>query len=216
MPVKFRCYRCNQLLGVSRSKIGAVISCPKCGSALVVPDSEEETVPIAQSVKPALGAVFGPAEPRDSESLLDLRPEDIRVEPGIELLPSAPAALPESADEAKPEEPTAAPALADEAPPPEPAFDLGEIPGEPAAEEVAVPASPPQLLVETHGSARSGDGYGRIRARDVVLPRSVVLAWSLLVLMAVASAFCAGLLAGHFIWRVHEPVNRLTAAPPAR
>jgi hypothetical protein len=41
------------------------------------------------------------------------------------------------------------------------------------------------------------------RARDVVLPRSVVLAWSLFVLLALALAFGAGLLAGHYIWWVY-------------
>lgn len=39
------------------------------------------------------------------------------------------------------------------------------------------------------------------RAADVVLPPAVVLAWSLLVLMAVPAAFVAGLLIGHFIWK---------------
>jgi hypothetical protein len=41
------------------------------------------------------------------------------------------------------------------------------------------------------------------RTRDLVLPRSVVASWSLFVLLAQALAFVAGLLAGHFIWRVH-------------
>jgi hypothetical protein len=41
------------------------------------------------------------------------------------------------------------------------------------------------------------------RARDLVLPRSVVASWSLFVLLAQALAFLAGLLAGHYIWRVH-------------
>ncbi len=42
-----------------------------------------------------------------------------------------------------------------------------------------------------------------VRSRDLILPRSVVATWSLLVLMAQALAFVAGLLAGHFLWRVH-------------
>jgi hypothetical protein len=40
------------------------------------------------------------------------------------------------------------------------------------------------------------------RARDITLPRSVVTAWSLFVLLALGMAFAAGLLAGHFLWRV--------------
>jgi hypothetical protein len=36
---------------------------------------------------------------------------------------------------------------------------------------------------------------------EVVLPASVVLAWSLLVLMAIPTAFIAGLMVGHFLWK---------------
>ena len=37
--------------------------------------------------------------------------------------------------------------------------------------------------------------------REVVLPASVVLAWSLFVLAAIALSFLAGLLVGHFLWK---------------
>jgi DNA-directed RNA polymerase subunit RPC12/RpoP len=36
-PIKFRCFRCQKLLGVSRSKAGAVVACPNCGAELIVP-----------------------------------------------------------------------------------------------------------------------------------------------------------------------------------
>jgi hypothetical protein len=39
------------------------------------------------------------------------------------------------------------------------------------------------------------------RSPDVVLPPGVVMAWSLLVLMAVPMAFIAGLLIGRFVWK---------------
>jgi hypothetical protein len=39
------------------------------------------------------------------------------------------------------------------------------------------------------------------RVREVVLPASVVLAWSLFVLAAVAMSFLAGLMIGHFLWK---------------
>lgn len=39
------------------------------------------------------------------------------------------------------------------------------------------------------------------RAPDVVLPPGVVMAWSLLVLMAIPLAFAAGLLIGHYVWK---------------
>jgi hypothetical protein len=41
------------------------------------------------------------------------------------------------------------------------------------------------------------------RPRDIILPRTVVAAWALFVLVAQALGFVAGLLAGHFLWQVH-------------
>src|SRR6516164_6168556 len=38
--LKFRCYRCNQLLAVAPGKAGSVVSCPKCKAELQVPSSE--------------------------------------------------------------------------------------------------------------------------------------------------------------------------------
>jgi hypothetical protein len=74
----------------------------------------------------------------------------------------------------------------------------------------------PPIQVETRRGDRDVEAYGRVRARDVVLPRSVVLAWSLFVLLALAAAFGAGLLAGHFVWRVHEPTGRLNLSAPGK
>jgi hypothetical protein len=41
------------------------------------------------------------------------------------------------------------------------------------------------------------------RVSEVVLPASVVLAWSLFALLGIALSFVAGLLMGHFLWKVH-------------
>lgn len=41
-----------------------------------------------------------------------------------------------------------------------------------------------------------------VRARDIVIPRVVLFAWSLLVILATGMAFTAGLLAGHFLWTI--------------
>ncbi len=47
-----------------------------------------------------------------------------------------------------------------------------------------------------------GDSTVEPRAiREVVLPASVVLAWSLFVLSAIPMSFLAGLLIGHFLWK---------------
>lgn len=205
MPLKFRCYRCNQLLGASRSKVGTVISCPKCGSALVVPEPDEEAAPVARSVKPVLG-VLTSGGPQDTESILDIRPEDIRVEPGIELL------RPDVDDE--PETVANEADIADETvvPPPEPEETV-VVTKAPVTVPPPLPEAVPPIQVEVPPDVRQHESYGRVRARDVVLPRSVVLAWSLFVLAALALAFGAGLLAGHYVWRVHEPVTRLNVTP---
>jgi hypothetical protein len=42
-----------------------------------------------------------------------------------------------------------------------------------------------------------------LKPRDLVIPRSVVASWSVLVLFAVGLAFLAGLMIGHFVWRLH-------------
>lgn len=49
MPVRFRCAYCNQLLGISRRKIGTIVSCPTCQGKVVVPsiDSEPAEQPAA-------------------------------------------------------------------------------------------------------------------------------------------------------------------------
>ena len=38
--LKFRCYRCNQLLAAVPSKAGTVVPCPKCQTDLLIPGAE--------------------------------------------------------------------------------------------------------------------------------------------------------------------------------
>ena len=109
--LKFRCYRCNQLLGATPNKAGAVVTCPKCSAELLIPTPEIESenstrgpAPPAAKVRsggrpkveteststatavgsepgvlqgPIPGDDFAAALPPD---LIDLRPEDLRVE----------------------------------------------------------------------------------------------------------------------------------------
>jgi hypothetical protein len=128
--LKFRCYRCNQLLGATPNKAGSVVTCPKCSAELLIPVPElpaeegaevqapepspapspapaqaqarvrpepraaaaqalaaaaSERSATATAVKPPLRPAQAPAYPDDLAAvlppdLIDLRPEDLRVE----------------------------------------------------------------------------------------------------------------------------------------
>jgi hypothetical protein len=222
--IKFRCYQCNQLLGVSRTKAGKVVACPKCATELLIPELDDPPAPAGQSpasgTTPAFLAALDSGVPVD---LADIRPEDIRVVSDDDW-----SALPIDVDA-----PRSAPAPAP-APALEPApflaplmpgadgggIEIGSAPtplsiplapvGAAAGNPVYVPAAPAAPGVDTVGPpirveppSIIPERTSGVRSRDLILPRSVVATWSLLVLMAQALAFVAGLLAGHFLWRVH-------------
>lgn len=46
MPIKFRCSHCQQFLGISRSKAGALTDCPMCGRTVRVPDLDGKVAPL--------------------------------------------------------------------------------------------------------------------------------------------------------------------------
>jgi hypothetical protein len=186
VPLKFRCYQCNQLLGVSRSKAGSVLACPKCGAELVVPQPAESA-----ATTPGGTTDFGwlPPAPETSETgidldLLDIRPEDIRVEPGVITEPPPP-----------PPAPTPPPTA------PEPSPEVFIPP--PVVEETRAVEPPVVPPIQVAPMSVAPERPATTRSRDVVLPRTVVAAWSLFVLMAQGLAFVAGLLAGHYLWKVH-------------
>jgi phage FluMu protein Com len=204
--IKFRCTQCNQLLGASPSRSGSVVTCPKCASDVVVPVPSEAPPPPAAEAE-AAGMVPPPAPeggPWVPRELLDIRPEDIRVELGIDLdRPLAPPPPPPT--------PSGVSLRSEPEPPPlvfPPTSDLADdspvatpftapAPTEPAPAPVVPPIKiEPETIAEVRATSPG-------RPRDVVLPRSVVATWSLLVLLAQALAFVAGLLAGHFVWKVH-------------
>ena len=199
MPIKFRCVQCNQLLGVSPSKVGSVVSCPRCAVELIVPEADDPSeVPRAPEPEP-IPAILSSLVLDRRDPLDELRPEDIRVEPG----------LPEpgrARREPRPIEPAPAPSLRVRARSRRPRSRLfwcsrpkpwrvrrSRMPPRPD-EEVLPPIQTEPVAIRP---ARP-----TTRARDITLPRSVVTAWSLFVLLALGMAFAAGLLAGHFLWRV--------------
>lgn len=42
MPIRFRCVYCDRLLGISRRKAGAIVTCPHCKEKLIVPSPGPE------------------------------------------------------------------------------------------------------------------------------------------------------------------------------
>jgi hypothetical protein len=153
---------------------------------------------------------------------LDIRVEDIRVEPAVRALyPAMPPSRPERLVEPAPEPvhsepvppPQPAPPLVQPDPPPvaAPPVVATESPAVPVAAAERVPVPPPPTVEQGFPVIRLEPPEPVARPRraelarpfDLVLPRSVVASWSLLVLLAVTFAFIAGLLAGHYVWQVH-------------
>lgn len=48
MPIKFRCQKCRQFLGISRAQAGEVVDCPTCGRATRVPSLDGTRKPVPQ------------------------------------------------------------------------------------------------------------------------------------------------------------------------
>jgi hypothetical protein len=215
VPIKFRCYRCQQLLGVARSKAGSVVSCPKCSAELVVPEPVESGQgPIGESFaeeSPSAGLRLdsspnpSPAGSLDAGlplDVLDIRPEDIRAEPGFRYIPPTP-----QPPEHWPQPETYVPEVQEPAPPPpiqppipsvtSPTVAVAPTP-RPAPEELVIPP----IRIDARPVAPTTRSLPA-RPRDLILPRSIVTAWSLFVLLALGFAFFTGLLAGHFVWKIH-------------
>lgn len=55
MPIKFRCDKCRQFLGISRAQAGHVVDCPTCGRATRVPklDGTREPLPTQPGLESA-------------------------------------------------------------------------------------------------------------------------------------------------------------------
>jgi len=215
VPHKFRCYQCNQLLGVSLSKVGTTVACPRCSVDLIVPEPLDEGSPgegegDSGNFGPSRGAA-GSLDAGVSLDLLDIRVEDIRVEPGIDYTPPAfpPPEVPEP-----PEFSPFLPREPEPDPDPEPygrPSSRGLVTPTVTAESLAPPTSEREPVaqeavvppIRLDAPRRFEPRPGTARSRDVVLPRSAVASWSLFVLLAQGLAFVAGLLAGHFVWKVH-------------
>ena len=228
-PLKFRCYQCNQLLGVPPKKAGSVIACPRCGAELLVPRPESEPVPsLAQELVPVPAGrsrsrgSAADAEPTRSEAgsipsfanelgtgipedLVALRPEDIRVEAefaDLVISTNEPTSLTG--------EPAAASAPVGISPEPISADTfLADVPPvsristQATAEQPPVDAAPsgvlPEISIEPPSILPMNRRIGPVR--EVLIQPAVLLVWSMIVLLSLPLSFIAGLLIGHFLWR---------------
>ncbi len=140
-----------------------------------------------------------------------LRPEDLRVEAEFfEALTNQPPMTPRPDPFQFPESfsPEAVPPPPEAPEPSEPAFVSSYAPAPivPTPGPIAAPPPLPQVdvvvppiqLDTSHILPPVSEAR---RIREVTLPATVVLAWSLFVLASVAMSFIAGLMIGHFLWR---------------
>ena len=238
--LKFRCYRCNQLLAAAPGKAGAVVTCPKCKAELQVPALEPnvfaEVAPRQQADTSGQAATTeAPPKPPPVPAYIqeiaaaipaevaDLRPEDLRVEAEFfESLTRTPV---------RPPDPEPFPSFGPDLNAPFPTLDAQAAPvgglapleidvNRPAQRDFTVepgtlqgitrPAEPsmpdihpdaPPIEIEPPTILPPGTQIRPIH--EVVLPASVVLAWSLFGLIGIATSFIAGLFIGHYFWVTH-------------
>ena len=217
-PIRFRCFQCNKLLGVSRSKAGAVVACPQCSAELVVPEAAgtasptpspdpmptetPKSSPSSSRIEPVV--VLWDATPSSEGSsdvdpafpAVQLEPVSLRAEPAARSRPALRAAKSSSRDDGEAVDVAAAiplPRAVVASPPAEP----GMIPTLVVAYESPSLRDEPGLRGDP---ARISPRERSVRRDDVVFPRTALILWSFLVLLALVFAFAAGLLAGRFLW----------------
>jgi hypothetical protein len=196
MPILFRCFQCQRVLRTGRTKAGSVVTCPKCGAELIVPEPPDEAPGSAEldSAEASSGSSSHVPSPKAVTNLADIRPEDIRVEPGV-VRPGPPveqASVTAFEVAGRPAPLGAISGMEFAFPPkpsnPEPDFPAINIKHEPILDAVA------SSVIAARSPAP--------RPRDIPLPRAAVVAWSMSALIAIVFAFVAGLLIGHFLWGV--------------
>ena len=218
-PIKFRCSQCEKVLKVSRSKAGHVVTCPACSTELIVPNPPVEDH--SPGPEPAVSATAEPSPfaflnlnlepghasapaPTPAPSAVGAAFPLIQTEPPAHAEPPA-RPTPTAAKAPPPPPPAPAPA-----PAPEPFFPGIRTEPAPAAEAPAasafplIQAAPEPIRPEPAASRPSPpvavSGRDAPRRNDVVLPRTAVVLWTFMVLVATIFAFTAGVLLGHFVW----------------
>jgi ribosomal protein S27E len=170
----FRCGECNRLLGVSRARIGSTVTCPKCGTELVVPDPDG-----GEPNRPEGGSDTASREPTAGSAT---------AIPGL-AIETEPFSL-------RPREPQRPYRVPDRRPPPSSEGPGG---GGSGSGFVGIQVEAPPLR-ETAGLAGAPETRFGARPGDVIMPRTAFLLWSFVMLVALVIALAAGLLAGRFLW----------------
>jgi DNA-directed RNA polymerase subunit RPC12/RpoP len=273
VKIRFRCYRCNQLLGAGSSKIGHVIQCPKCGADLLVPPPSAPGQSSDAIARAAPGSFFDapldlnsilPEHIRAHESRDDSGEKSRRDESGqsesssldsviefefpaesveaftarVETEPQRDAPRPSTNEQIKEsqnpvvdrreeiaeayrterntpisastessdsESVVAFPFVVDDRPAASSSQAVPAAVHEPAPAAVHVAVTKTEAATNSketavHASKTFVEPKIVIRARDIVIPRVVVFAWSLLAILGLGFAFIAGLMIGHFLW----------------
>jgi phage FluMu protein Com len=93
MPVRFRCSYCNQLLGISRRKIGLPVKCPTCQGQVIVPPKDTEEKDAPEQPK----QVIAPARQFEQSDFLQMlqQPMTAPAAPAASVQPLAPERVPE-------------------------------------------------------------------------------------------------------------------------
>ena len=179
---------------------------------------------------PAYGDAIAAVLPPD---LIDLKPEDLRVEAEFfeSLTRQSQSPAVREPSPWPPAESTTAPSFASETfalplPTPSIVIETAAAPTPPVLPPVLTetvdlapyrPAEPPPpaptssrpeaatvgTAIEIEHPTIMPAGTEVRRVSEVVLPASVVLSWSVFALLGIALSFVAGLLMGHFLWKVH-------------
>ncbi len=177
MPIKFRCQKCRQFLGISRSRAGQIVDCPTCGRATRVPGLD------------------GTVEPLPGAPQLDSR--DPSLLNALDRLAELAAAPAETGQDVRPD-PVATPI----APRSDADGTIEPIALEPLAPVEVVPpptaAEPPPAVPDDHAvlSSLAGTAGAPVSsASPAAAPRAVLAG---VVLMSVAAAFGGGWAVGRF------------------
>lgn len=199
----FRCPECRKLLAASRSRIGTMVICPKCQCDLLVPTpTDGATASSSAGANTPIESSSGPVQVGSSTAYRDpgaaagvggspiFLPIQIEDDP-LSLRPETGPRSHKIPDRSTAREVTPAP-------PPVPRADRSERSGGEPTQQSAAPHTDARVQIQPGSAIRDSAP----RRSDVVLPRTAVVLWSFVVLVALVMAFVAGLLAGHFLWSV--------------